>query len=46
MSYYKAYSGACDIILVALAWKVVLSLFSMKLAEKIGVGLGMSLGVM
>jgi hypothetical protein len=39
------YSGVCDLALALAAWKVIMSL-QMKMAEKIGVSIAMSMGVL
>lgn len=40
-----AYAGALDLIFVGLAWKTIMSLH-MKMREKIGVALAMSMGTL
>jgi hypothetical protein len=39
------YSAACDFVLALLPWKIVMGL-QMKLHEKLGVALAMSVGIM
>lgn len=41
----KAYSGAMDVILALLPWKIILTL-TLNKKEKIGVLLAMSMGVL
>jgi hypothetical protein len=43
--YPIAYSGAMDLVLALLPWTVILKL-QMKMKEKIGVALAMSMGVL
>lgn len=40
-----AYAGTLDLIFVGLAWKTILSL-QMKMREKVGVALAMSMGIL
>lgn len=44
--FAAAYSGAMDFALAVVPWAVILKLRSIKLREKLGVAVGMSLGVL
>lgn len=44
--FAAAYSGAMDFVLAVVPWAVILKLRSIKLRDKLGVAMGMSLGVL